>query len=98
MPQPLQERTWLVDLEYCRERTGWTKNQFPPLSISKWSLWSHKSAQFHGTDDDEYYQEKNKKKKRKVFSGGLTFLLEINLQPQLHDPQNRGHRQFQNRV
>ena len=64
MPQPLQERTWLVDLEYCRERTGWTKNQFPPLSISKWSLWSHKSAQFHGTDDDEYYQEKNKKKKK----------------------------------
>ena len=79
MPQPLQERTWLVDLEYCRERTGWTKNQFPPLSISKWSLWSHKSAQFHGTDDDEYYQEKNKKKERKVFSGGLTFLLETSL-------------------
>ncbi len=28
------------------------KNQFPPLSISKWSLWCHKSLQFHGAYDD----------------------------------------------
>ena len=39
------------------------KNQFPPLSISKWSLWCHKSVQFHGTYDDLLELRKKEKKK-----------------------------------
>jgi hypothetical protein len=52
--------------------TGWLdavvlqdKNQFPPLSISKWSLWCHKSVQFHGTYDDLPELRKKEKKRNR---------------------------------
>ena len=40
------------------------KNQFPPLSISKWSLWCHKSVQFHGTYDDLLELRKKERKEK----------------------------------